>query len=243
MKNVILISAFLNCANLFSAAPDHALWSNLLQKNVTTDGKVNYKGFIADQSDLDKYLQTLSDSPIESSWSVNEQKAYLINAYNAFTVKLITMHYPVKSIKDIGPKTQIPFVNSTWDIKFIRYGKDSVDLNFIEHSMLRKNYNDPRIHFALVCASVSCPILLNEAYIAEKLDDQLNRQAKAFLSDKSRNDISSVAPKLSKLFDWYAMDFKTKKTSVIDFINKYSSIKIDKNAKVTYLDYSWDLNE
>mgnify|MGYP000443688800 CR=1 FL=1 len=174
MKNVILISAFLNCANLFSAAPDHALWSNLLQKNVTTDGKVNYKGFIADQSDLDKYLQTLSDSPIESSWSVNKQKAYLINAYNAFTVKLITMHYPVKSIKDIGPKTQIPFVNSTWDIKFIRYGKDSVDLNFIEHSMLRKNYNDPRIHFALVCASVSCPILLNEAYIAEKLDDQLN---------------------------------------------------------------------
>jgi len=243
MKNVILISAFLNCANLFSAVPDHALWSNLLQKHVTTDGKVNYKGFIADQSNLDKYLQTLSDSPIESSWSVNEQKAYLINAYNAFTVKLITMHYPVKSIKDIGPKTQIPFVNTTWDIKFIRYGKDSVDLNFIEHGMLRKNYNDPRIHFALVCASTSCPILLNEAYIAEKLDDQLNKQAKVFLADKSRNDISSESPKLSKLFDWYAMDFKTKKTTVIDFINKYSSIKIDKNAKVTYLNYSWDLNE
>ena len=153
------------------------------------------------------------------------------------------MHYPVKSIKDIGPKTQIPFVNTTWDIKFIRYGKDSVDLNFIEHGMLRKNYNDPRIHFALVCASTSCPILLNEAYNAEKLDDQLNKQAKVFLADKSRNDISSESPKLSKLFDWYAMDFKTKKTTVIDFINKYSSIKIDKNAKVTYLNYSWDLNE
>ncbi|MBK6951810.1 MAG: DUF547 domain-containing protein [Crocinitomicaceae bacterium] len=243
MKSINLISAFLICANLFSAAPDHAAWNKLLQKNVSADGKVNYKGFISDQTALDQYLKTLSDTPIESDWSVNEQKAYLINAYNAFTVKLITIYYPVKSIKDIGPKTQIPFVNTTWDLKFIRYGKDSVDLNFIEHGMLRKNYNDPRIHFALVCASASCPILLNEAYAAEKLDKQLDQQAKVFLTDKFRNDISADAPKLSKLFDWYAMDFKTKKTTVIDFINKYSPVKIDKKAKVTYLEYSWNLNE
>jgi hypothetical protein len=243
MRAIILISVFVFCANLFSAAPDHGAWNKLLQKNVSTNGKVNYKGFIADQTALDQYLKTLSDTPIEPDWSVNEQKAYLINAYNAFTVKLITMYYPVKSIKEIGPKTQIPFVNTTWDLKFIRYGKDSVDLNFIEHGMLRKNYTDPRIHFALVCASASCPILLNEAYTAEKLDKQLDQQAKVFLTDKFRNDISADAPKLSKLFDWYAMDFKTKKTTVIDFINKYSPIKIDKKAKVTYLEYSWDLNE
>jgi Protein of unknown function, DUF547 len=243
MKNLVLISAILVYTNLFSAVPDHDVWNKLLQKNVSAEGKVNYKGFISDQVSLDKYLQTLSDSPLESSWSVNEQKAFLINAYNAFIVKLITMYYPVKSIKDIGPKTQIPFVNTTWDIKFIRYGKDSVDLNFFEHGMLRKNYKDPRIHFALVCASASCPILLNEAYTAEKLDQQLDQQAKVFLTDTFRNDISANEPKLSKLFDWYAMDFKTKKTTVIDFINKFSPIKIDKKANVTYLDYSWDLNE
>ena len=95
----------------------------------------------------------------------------------------------------------------------------------------------------MVCASKSCPILLNEAYKAEKLDAQLDAQAKVFLSDKARNDISVDKPKLSKIFDWYGMDFKSKGVSVIDFVNKYSPTKINANAKVSYLDYSWDLNE
>lgn len=227
----------------FAIAPDHSTWNSLLQKNVSPDGKVNYKGFIADQKNLDAYLTNLSNSPVDASWTINEQKAFLINAYNAFTVKLITQYYPIESIKDIGPKTQIPFVNTTWDIKFIRYGEDSVDLNFIEHGLLRKNYNDPRIHFALVCASQSCPILLNAAYTADQLDEQLNQQAKVFLQDTTRNRIDVKRPQLSKIFDWYAMDFKIGKATVIDYINQFSPVKIDKKAEVTYLEYSWKLNE
>lgn len=246
MKKLIfctLLFAFLDLSAQ-TKAPSHDQWNTLLKKNVSSTGKVNYKGFIADSAQLTKYLKLLSENkPDEKTWSANEQKAYWINAYNAFTVKLIVKNYPVKSIKDVGAKMQIPFVNTPWDIKFIKIGKDTYDLNNIEHAKLRRKYGDARVHFALVCASKSCPILLNEAYTADKLDQQLDAQAKVFLSDKTRNDISSDKPKLSKIFDWYGMDFKSKGVSVTDFINKYSPTKINANAKVSYLDYSWDLNE
>ncbi len=246
MKKLILLLLFASnlCASAQSKAPSHEIWNTLLKKNVSSNGKVNYKGFIADSAQLTKYLKLLSDNvPNEKTWSVNEQKAYWINAYNAFTVKLIIKYYPVKSIKDIGSKIQIPFINTPWDIKFIKLGNETFDLNNIEHGHLRKKFGDARVHFSLVCASKSCPILLNEAYVPEKLDNQLDAQAKVFLSDKNRNDISAGNPKLSKIFDWYGMDFKSKGVSVIDFINKYSSTKINANAKVNYITYSWDLNE
>lgn len=246
MKNIFVTVFFIAClfSKAQSKAPSHEIWNTLLKKNVSATGKVNYKGFISDSTQLNKYLKILSESkPDEKTWSVNEQKAYWINAYNAFTVKLIIKNYPVKSIKDVGAKMQIPFINTPWDIKFIKIGKDTYDLNNIEHGNLRKKYGDARVHFALVCASKSCPVLLNEAYTADKLDQQLDAQAKVFLSDKTRNDISADNPKLSKIFDWYGMDFKSKGVSVIDFINKYSTTKINPKAKVSYLDYSWDLNE
>lgn len=246
MKKALFLGFFIinTILQAQSKPPSHEIWSTLLKKNVSGKGNVNYKGFVSDSIQLNKYLKLLSENvPDEKTWSVNEQKAYWINAYNAFTVKLITKNYPVKGIKDVGAKMQIPFVNTPWDIKFIKIGKDTYDLNNIEHGKLRKKFGDARVHFALVCASKSCPILLNEAYTSEKLDQQLDNQAKVFLSDKARNDISSDKPKLSKIFDWYGMDFKSKGVSVIDFINKYSTIKINTNAKVSYLDYSWDLNE
>lgn len=246
MKKVIIL---LTLALSFSAysqskAPSHDTWNALLKKNVSVDGKVNYKSFIKDSVQLNKYLSTLSENiPDEKKWTANEQKAYWINAYNAFTVKLVLKSYPVKSIKDVGAKMQIPFVNTPWDIKFIKLGKDAYDLNNIEHGKLRKKFNDARIHFALVCASKSCPILLNEAYTSDKLDTQLDTQAKVFLSDKTRNLVSADSPKLSKIFDWYAMDFKSKGVTVIDFVNKFSPVKINQKAKLSYLDYSWNLNE
>ncbi|MBI3518501.1 MAG: DUF547 domain-containing protein [Bacteroidetes bacterium] len=246
MKKLILLILFTAsvCSSAQSKVPSHEIWNSLLKKNVSSNGKVNYKGFIADSALLSKYLKLLSDNvPDEKTWSVNEQKAYWINAYNAFTVKLIIKYYPLKSIKDIGSKIQIPFVNTPWDIKFIKLGNETFDLNNIEHGHLRKKFGDARVHFSLVCASKSCPILLNEAYVAEKLDSQLDTQAKVFLSDKNRNDVSADNPKLSKIFDWYGMDFKSKGVSVIDFINKYSTTKINANAKINYNTYSWDLNE
>lgn len=226
-----------------SKAPSHEAWNKLLKKNVSADGKVNYKGFIKDSVELNNYLKLLSNNPPdEKTWSANEQKAFWINAYNAFTVKLIIKYYPIKSIKDIGSKIQIPFVNTPWDVKFILIGKEKMDLNNIEHGKLRKKFDDPRIHFAIVCASKSCPALLNEAFDPSRLDQQLDNQAKVFLKDTFRNKVSENSPQLSKIFDWYKMDF-TKKGSLIDFLNKYSPVKISASAKITYLDYDWNLNE
>lgn len=241
---LILSLSLSSFAGKENVIPNHQTWNRLLNKYVSEKGLVNYKGFISEIDSLNFYLETLSNNPPDTSnWTINEQKAYWINAYNAFTVKLICDYYPVKSIKDIGAKMQVPFVNTPWDIKFIRIGQDSVDLNYLEHGQLRKNFEDPLVHFSLVCASESCPILLNKAYFATSIESQLILQAKVFIHDESRNKLSESAPQLSKIFDWYGMDFKTKKMSVIDFINKYSTHKIHKKAKVSYLEYSWNLNE
>lgn len=224
--------------------PTHEIFDALLKKHVSTNGKVNYKGFIKDSVDLNRYLNLLSKTPPdEKTWTNQEQMAYWINAYNAFTIKLIIKYYPIKSIKDIGSSIQIPFVNTPWDIKFITIGNEKLDLNSIEHGKLRKEFDDPRIHMALVCASKSCPILLNEAYSSRQLDEQLTRQTKAFLADSFRNKIFPDKPQLSSIFNWYGMDFTKNGGSVSSFVNTYSSVKIKPKAKITYLDYDWGLNE
>lgn len=212
----------------------------LLKKHVNASGLVNYKGFQKDKAGLESYLKILSDNPPQDNWSENEQKAYWINAYNAFTVSLILQNYPVKSIKDIAGK--IYKVNTPWDIKFINIGGKKYDLNNIEHGILRKKYNDPRIHFALVCASISCPKLRNEAFLGSQLDAQLEDAGKDFVNDESKNKISADKAHLSKYFSWYKDDF-TKNGSLEDFINKYSPTKINANTKIGSLDYNWSLNE
>ena len=224
--------------------PSHEIYDALLKKHVTQKGVVDYKGFLKDTVTLNKYLAILSKNPPnEKSWSKEDQMTYWINAYNAFTIKLITNYYPIKSIKDIGSSIQIPFVNTPWDLKFITIGKEKMDLNNIEHGKLRKIFDDPRIHMALVCASKSCPILLNEAYDPKRLDAQLNQQTKAFLADPFRNKISADNPQLSMIFKWYSMDFNKKGGSVREFVNRYSSVKIKPDAKIANTDYDWGLNE
>ncbi len=224
--------------------PSHELYHQLLKKHVANDGKVNYKGFAKDSVTLNQYLDLLSKTPPdEKTWSRNEYMAYWINAYNAFTIKLILKYYPVKSIKDIGSSIQIPFVNTPWDIKFIRIGKNKMDLNNIEHGILRKKFSDPRIHMVLVCASKSCPALLNEAYQPNRLDAQMDKQAKVFLADSFRNKVSATKPELSMLFKWYSMDFNKNGGSVRTFVNQYAPVAIKPEAKITYLDYNWELNE
>ena len=167
--------------------------------------------------------------------------AYWINAYNAFTVKLIVDHYPVQSIKDI--KNGIPFVNTVWDIKFIEIEEAVYDLNNIEHGILRPKFQDPRIHFAVNCASVSCPKLWNRAYTAKGLGEQLDRAARDFLRDERRNVIAEDRVQLSKIFSWYGMDFKKKGKSLIEYLNQYSPVQIQPDAEVDYLEYNWNLNE
>lgn len=219
----------------------HSIWNNLLQKHVKSDGFVDYKGLIRDKAKLQEYLDLLSSAHPQDSWGKNERMAYWINAYNAFTVKLIVDNYPIESIKDI--KNGIPFVNTVWDIKFINIQGKEYDLNNIEHGILRKEFNDARFHAAINCASYSCPVLRNEAYVADKLDEQLEDATRKFINDSRRNKLSPDNPKLSSYFKWYSGDFKDYAGSVRAFINKYADTKIKEDADFDYLDYDWRLND
>ena len=221
--------------------PTHEKWTALLQKHVATNGSVNYNGFKADAIKLNEYLALLSEQEPAKSWSRNETLAFWINAYNAFTVKLIVDNYPVKSIKDLNPKLSVIFVNTVWDKNFFSIGGNKMSLNDIEHGRLRK-MNEPRIHFAIVCASKSCPQLANNAYEPAMLDKQLNEAGRIFLADPFKNKPDATNPKLSKIFDWFSGDFSINGKTKIDFINQFTTIKIDKNANISYLDYDWSLN-
>jgi hypothetical protein len=252
MKNIAFILAFmplLSCAKNTNTVPeiaygqqivisgtsnhiDHKQWDSLLKKHVSTKGNVDYKGFKKEPKQLQSYLDALANKTPEKSWSKNAVLAYWINVYNAFTVKLIIDNYPVKSIKDI---------NDPWGKKFFSLGGKKYSLEQIEHEILRK-MDEPRIHFAINCASFSCPNLLNEAYTEAKIEKQLESVSKSFVNDKTKNTISADKIEISEIFNWFSGDFKTKGT-LIDFLNQYSSTKINKKATVKFKTYNWNLNE
>lgn len=240
----ILNSCFAVEAPTSTAEPiSHEIFDKLLKKHVDGKGFVNYANFKKDRPELKKYLDLVSANAPNDKWSKDEQLAYWINAYNAFTIELILEHYDkgIKSIKDIGDKVKIPFVNTPWDVKFITIGGKKMDLNNIEHGIIRKKFDEPRIHFALVCAAKSCPPLRNEAFVASKLNQQLDDQGVDFLNDSFKNQVSKNEMKLSKLFTWYGGDFKSK-MPIIDWVNKYAKVKADKSASSSSMDYIWDLN-
>lgn len=220
----------------------HAVFDSLLREHVSEAGWVDYEGFIQDSSKMKQYLQLLSSNhPNDKNWSREEQIAYWINAYNAFTIKLIMDYYPVASIKDI--KNGIPFVNTVWDIKFIEIEGNSYDLNNIEHGILRPKFHEPRIHFAVNCASISCPKLQRFAYTADKLDEQLDEAARAFLNDPDKNKLSTDQLQLSKILSWYWGDFKDEYNSRVELVNKYTDAQVKADASIDYLEYDWGLNK
>lgn len=212
---------------------DHSSWDKLLKNHVNSEGLVDYKGFKNDKAKIDEYLKMLSEKEPSSDWSVQELLAYYINIYNAGTVQLIVENYPVKSIKDI---------KGAWTKGRIPVGNKELSLGGIENGILRK-MNEPRIHFAINCASISCPKLMNEAYTAAKINEQLDRAVKEFINS-DKNVISASNPKVSSVFDWYQKDFTVNgKQDVIGYINQYSKTKINPSAKLKYKDYDWNLNE
>lgn len=217
--------------NLQPAAPSHSIWNVLLQKYVNSAGRVNYAGLKKDMAKLQQYLDLLSDSPPQPSWSRNEEMAFWINAYNAFTVKLILDHYPVKSIKDLHN-------GQPWKVQWIKIGNKTYSLDEIENSILRPKFKDARIHFAVNCAALSCPPLLNQAWTAQNLEDNFEQQARNFINNPAFNKIAPNAIQVSKIFEWYAQDFG----NLISFLNRYSKITIKPGAKVSYLEYNWSLN-
>jgi hypothetical protein len=224
-----------------SSPISHDIFNNLLAKHVSDSGNVNYKGFIADSVRFNKYFELLENNHPNRKWSKNERLAFWINTYNAYTIRLVITNYPVKSIKDIGGS--IYKVNTAWDIKLIKIGDEIYDLNNIEHQKIRGQFDEPRIHFAINCASVSCPKLLNEAFYPERLEEQLEQVTSEFVNDKKKNLITSEKATLSKIFSWYRGDFKLENESVTDFINKYSEVKLNSNIDVDYMDYDWNLND
>lgn len=205
---------------------DYSTYTDLLHKYVSAEGKVNYTELKKHTSDLDKIIIDFSENPVPLSASKRERLAYWINVYNANTLKLVISHYPIKSIMDINS-------GKPWDLKMVQSGKDWYSLNQIENEIIRPQFKDARIHFALNCAALSCPSLLNKAYTAGDLDQVLDVQTKKFLNS-TKNNI-----KVSKLFDWYKDDFG----SVIDFINTYADKKLDKNTKLDFAEYNWALNQ
>jgi hypothetical protein len=213
-----------------TAAFDHSVWNDLLKKHVSATGKVNYKTFKGDLELLDTYMRSLNEGAPSETASKEERLAYWINAYNAVTVRLIIANYPLSSITKLDG-------GKPWDVK--RYSNDGkkLSLNDIENNILRP-MGDARIHFALNCAAKSCPPLLNEAFTADNVNKLLEQRTKQFINS-SRTVIEKGEIKVSKIFDWYGKDFG----NIVNFVNKYAKTKADKTAKVTYLEYDWNLND
>ena len=260
---LIAVAAFLLSVNAFALDHSHKPWDDLLRKHVKyaqngNASRVDYAGFAKDRAELKAVLDDYSKVTKAEfdAWTKPQQQAFLINAYNAFTVELILTKYPdVKSIRDLGS-----FVSKPWSKKFFKlFGQDSY-LDFIEHEMLRKEgaYDDPRVHVAVVCASIGCPMLRNEAFTADKLEAQLDDAMKRFLSDRTRNRYNASAKRLevSKIFDWYGKDFERGHkgyTSVKATMARHADQLADKpedravvrgeKADVTFLDYDWSLND
>jgi len=206
----------------------HQDFDEILSEHVSSSGKVNYKGIKSQVNKLDGYLAQLEAADL-SVLSKKEKFAFWINAYNAFTIKKILNNYPLKSITDLDG-------GKPWDKKWIKL--DGQNLYNIENDIIRPKFNEPRIHFAVNCAAKSCPPLLNKAWTADNLESNFAKQTKAFLAS-SQNKISEDKIQLSKIFEWYSVDFK----DLIGFVNKYGKVKVSPSAKVEYLEYDWSLNE
>ena len=239
----VLVAAIIPASKLKAQSPpSHSSWTSILKEYVDSEGMVDYAGIKEDPAEFHKYLDSLSENPPQKSWSRAEKLAYWINVYNAFTVKLIVDNHPVESIRDLHPTLYVPGVNTVWHKEFFEIGGEETSLDHVEHGILREEFDEPRIHFAINCASFSCPELRREAFVAERLESQLQEQAVLFINDPKRNRIGENRVTISKIFKWFTGDF-TENGSIIDYLNKYSKTEIDPNADVDYMDYNWELNE
>jgi hypothetical protein len=264
MKRFLL--AFALAAASFAALaldPSHKAWDDLLKKHVKyvqggNASRVDYTGFARDRAELKAVLddyQKVTRAEFDA-WSRPQQQAFLINAYNAFTVEKILKRYPdIKSIRDYGSVFGNP-----WKDKFFTLFGEPASLDLIEHETLRKEgvYDDPRVHVAVVCASIGCPMLRNEAFTARELDAQMEDGMRRFLSDRTRNRYNPQSGKLevSKIFDWYGKDFEkghkgyaSLKATLARYADLLADAPEDRAAvksgkpEIAFLEYDWALND
>ncbi len=228
---------------------DHQEWDTLLQKYVDDDGLVNYRSWQknkADRKSLTTYLELLSKANPDLKADDKAKLAYWINAYNAVTVEGMLRVYPTSSIRNHTAKL---FGYNIWKNLYLYSGKAKINLDSIEHKVLRK-MNEPRIHFAIVCASIGCPRLLNRAYTKADLETQLSTNATDFFS-RSQNmqfDAKSRTLKLSSIMSWFGSDFGASTGNQVKFIAPYFPDAAKKfvsagKFSVEYLDYNWNINE
>jgi len=212
----------------------------LILNDHVNNGKVDYGKLKANSADLDLVLVEFAGVTKAQfvSWDKDKQLAYLINLYNAATLDLVADNYPLKSIKDIG---------SPWDKNVVNLHGNQISLNQLEHEVIRKNFKEPRIHFALVCAAKGCPVLISDAYVGSKLSSQLEGVTKNFLSagDKNKIDDANQVIVVSPIFDWFADDFKGQSGSVVAFLAPYYSKNPEdlKTYQIKYTNYDWTLND
>ena len=237
----------------------YAAWDVLLKKHVkwlpdNKQSRVNYKGFVADRAELKKVLDSFSAVPKADfdKWSRPQQMAFLINAYNAFTIEHILSKYPnLKSIKDLGS-----IVSSAWKKKFFTLLGEERNLDWIEHEQLRPRYSEPRVHVAVNCASIGCPALPPEVFTAAKLDAQLEEGMVHFMGDHTRNRMADGKLEVSQIFKWFKEDFEKGNkgfSKLEDVFAKYADQLTDvpadreklraKTVAVSNLEYDWSLND
>jgi hypothetical protein len=231
-------------ADTLMAEDQTPVYAGLLEQYVT-DGKVDYSGFKKNEVQLDIYLEYLAATD-PSQMLREEHFAFYINAYNAYTIKLILNNfedgYPPDSIKDIGS-----FFSKPWSIKFVIIAGKTLTLDNIEHDILRPTFKDARVHFAVNCASKSCPSLIPVPYSGAILDQQLNSNTVAFINNKEENRLEGSTLYISSIFKWFKEDFQS---DPIGFFEKYAEGNLKKELisqkgqiKVKYLDYDWSLND
>ncbi len=259
-QSLILVLILLFGSNQMLNAFDHTAWDKLLRENITVINggqvtQVDYDGFLDQRSELQEYLMNLSEiQKVDfDGWGEGTRLAFLINAYNAWTIELVLTRYPnLRSIRQIG---LLPI--SAWRKDIVELFDTKYSLDEVEHGMIRAEgiYNEPRIHFAVNCAAIGCPALRPEAFVGEKLEEQLEESTKLFLADKTRNYSDGGKLYISSVFDWYGEDFEKGwqgLNSVAQFLYLYAEeLRLDEEMKeklftnqleLHYLKYDWNLN-
>ena len=231
------ISTFICMLSFVSIQAQTSIFDSLLQKNVDKTGRVDYQSLKNNETLLDNYLAYIQNNEPTKDWSSNKKKAFWINTYNAYTIKIILNNYPLKSIRDIKIDGK-----TAWKIPFVKVGQKRYTLDQIEHEILRKKFNDPRIHVGINCASVSCPRLWDFAFTEDNIASSLDNLMKEFINDTTRNKISKNNVALSEIFNWFSKDF-IKNGTIINYLNTYAAIKISEKASIKYLTYDWSLNK
>ena len=231
------ISTFICMLSFVAIQAQTSIFDSLLQKNVDKTGRVDYQSLKNNETLLDNYLAYIQNNEPTKDWSSNKKKAFWINTYNAYTIKIILNNYPLKSIRDIKIDGK-----TAWKIPFVKVGQKRYTLEQIEHKILRKKFNDPRIHVGINCASVSCPRLWNFAFTEDNIASSLDNLMKEFINNTTRNKISKNNLEISEIFNWFSKDFM-KNGTIINYLNTYAAIKISEKASIKYLTYDWSLNK